>query len=58
MLHVLFRVWLHVVSRDVVRVVACRPRVLFARVVARRSRVSHVLPRARLNHLFIITHVN
>ena len=34
-----------VVSRVVARVVACRPRVLFARVVARRSRVSHALPR-------------
>ena len=39
MLHVLFRVWPHVVSRDVARVVACRPRVLFARVVTHHSRV-------------------
>jgi hypothetical protein len=35
-----------VVSRVVTRVVACRPRVLFARVVARRSRVSRAFPRA------------
>jgi hypothetical protein len=35
-----------VVSRVVARIIACRPCVLFARVVARRSRVSRALPRA------------
>jgi hypothetical protein len=39
-------VWPRVVSRDVARVVACRPRVLFACIIVRRSRVSRALPRA------------